>query len=372
MRTSIYLCSLVCVLAYGHPAFAYNVFYCDDSNIPMHNLADEQTLLVAPDVSSSDWESQIETAFALFNQSVSPMIVLMASDNNGAAVANMESELFWDDTTPAPCTTKQYDCATHAIVEADLRLPSSARDNYVSSDNKHDIDWYAGANDIASHQVGNYITSAVLHELGHVAGMLHTTDQYSLMGDSRKFMHANGAQLSAYLGTDANAGLNYLYGAGPATTDVSVSHWKYDPTARVGDDYAEHRRVQVFDAQGSLVGSQYGVNGTEDSDQYQLVRGATYNFEFTFENNGIAEQTFDTDLYLSGDDTIDSSDQWLRRISGTSSGLDRTTNSWITLTMPTDAQVGPNYYIGAIVDPDGVLEEQDEFNATYVPVVFVE
>ena len=370
MRVVLCAASLLVVLTFTSRAFAYRLEYCDGSSVPLRTEGNTRLMFVAQDVVESDWWSRIETAFEIMNHNASAFNLWVWQGQDPPDLENTVTEVYWATGISAPMTTPYVDCATNSIVAADVRLPSDYRSDYVLSDNKNDILAYVGR-EIEGHKLGNYITSAFLHELGHVAGLAHTPRPYSLMGQNTRFVHANGSTLSTYIGTDTNQGLYKLYGAGAPYADLSVSHWKLDRES-LDEEISRHQRVEVFDAADNLVANDWGgLDNSEDAPQFQLVRGQTYYFEFTWENNGLEQLPMTAGLYLSDDDWIDPADRLLSVATGTIEGLD-TTTSRVAVPMPSDVEVGRSYYVGAVMDPDNQLEEQDEFNGTYTLVTFVE
>lgn len=68
------------------------------------------------------------------------------------------------------------------------------------------------------------LTSTVMHELGHTAGLEHEGDKVNLMGGDNLVV-VNGNAIRPYIGEDSAGGLLAIYGARAETNeDVSVSH----------------------------------------------------------------------------------------------------------------------------------------------------
>jgi hypothetical protein len=201
--------------------------------------------------------------------------------------------------------------------------------------------------------------NTVIHEYGHVAGLGHEDDEYNIMGADYNHMHCNGSTARSYVGEDACDGLIHSYGyfSGGSLQDVSVSMFEY--AGRSGG-YSVHNLCDVYEYVGgsAQILPSDGFNGQR---RYQVIRGNTYLFEFTYENNGENTQTVRAGFYLSTNSIISTGDRLLTTETFTlGRGTPNTIRSWVTI--PTSTCGDWTYYLGVIVDDNDRLVEADRYN----------
>lgn len=214
------------------------------------------------------------------------------------------------------------------------------------------------------------VDMTIMHELGHALGLDHETRYYNVMGGSTRYMTLwtcpGTDKVEAYAGEDAGVGLVELYG--PTSrylrNDLSVTHWKL---CGEHDGYSKHCFVHVRRVTTSSVSSDdfYG-----DMVRYNVTRGETYEFEFTYENNGYSTQ-YDVDIayVVSTNDKISMHD----KIILTTSCTDMVPNVPFTigteLTIPSSLTAGQTYFLGIIIDCNDVIKEYKETNNTsFIPI----
>lgn len=233
------------------------------------------------------------------------------------------------------------------ICEADVAFRSDF--SWTTSMSKLNLRAYGGPYDA--------FETAALHEFGHAAGLDHEADEYNIMGDDHNVLTCNGQVCRSYLGEDASQGLIDMYGryAGGEIEDLSVTLFK-----RIGRDgeYSTHRACIVQTAEGLSVGSA-SFNGQR---RYNVARGASYKFEFTFENNGENTQTCRAGFYLSSDSTIQTTDRRIatRTLTLARDGAAQTLKTNVRI--PTDLIAGQTYYLGVIIDDLNAVGEAIEHN----------
>ena len=202
--------------------------------------------------------------------------------------------------------------------------------------------------------------TTAMHEFGHALGLMHENDEYNIMGDDWNHIHLNGNVCKAYFGEDASDGAVAIYGVdGNAGMDVSVSHFK-----RVGTDgeYSKHDFTKLFDSDDFTIDNTILATGER---LYEVYPGQSLQAEFTYENNGLANQTADIGFYISDDNTIDTSDDLIKTKQLTIERDDVYTKKY-TVTIPTNLTIGYIYYLGVIIDDtDSINEIFEKNNASY-------
>jgi hypothetical protein len=170
------------------------------------------------------------------------------------------------------------------------------------------------------------------------------------MGDAYTHISVHDGTYRSYGGEDASHGAVAIYGlASGAGQDVGVAHWKWAGTR---DEYSVHSRCVVRGVSRSTV---------DGEPVFRVVRGASYDVEFTLENNGRSTQRPRVELYVSSNDRITRSDRLMASRRPT---LNRNVPFETTqrLTIPADLVAGDSYCIGVIVDADDAISETDENN----------
>jgi hypothetical protein len=202
-----------------------------------------------------------------------------------------------------------------------------------------------------------------VHEFGHALGLLHVNTEYNVMGADFEHIWANGSAAHGYLGEDASDGAVFLYGPWSFNyQDLGVAHWRY---AFADGQYSRHVKTAIYNAAGVLRPTVL-VNGETG---YRVNRGQTVQVEFTYENNGKDTQTVNTGWYVSTNDIISTGD----RLLATNTGMTLSRGDVLTyrrsLVIPNDLVGGKKYWIGTIVDIDGIVSDSvPSNNATYIPI----
>ena len=171
-------------------------------------------------------------------------------------------------------------------------------------------------------------SSVAIHEFGHVLGLGHEDTELSIMNSS---YHPNPQRLHA----DDRLGVRSRYPGAGGETDIAPSNWK---KTSVGSDPA------------SLVHSPRSA-----------VAGETITIEWTQENLGTRNVSFNVGFFLSADSTIAPSDTLLGRSMGAfqPAGTAETFSRSITIPAATPAGI---YFLGVCLDDDNALFEISETN----------
>lgn len=161
------------------------------------------------------------------------------------------------------------------------------------------------------------------------------------------------------MGEDASDGLISLYTHrdGIAIENVGVTLFKR--TGHSGE-YSSHGHCRMTNTSGTeLPYSTYSGQR-----RYAVDKGQRVRVWLTYENSGENTQTLNVGFYISTNSTISTTDRRFdtKRFAMRRNNVD---TRYFTLTIPRDLVSGATYYLGAIVDYDNALAENDEFNAAY-------
>lgn len=235
------------------------------------------------------------------------------------------------------------------LVEADVVFYNG--EAYTTSMNKTSLWSWGGAY--------RPFQTTLMHEYGHAMGLGHENDEYNIMGSDWTHIHLNGSTASSYLGEDASDGLVDQYGlySGGTNEDLSVSMFEW--SGRSGE-YSTHNLCDVYYTTGGFVSSS-SYNGQR---RYNVNKGSTYRFEFTYENNGETTKNFRAGYYLSTNNYISTGDRLLGTTNFTLS-RDNVYTYKRNVTIPSDLSSGTTYYLGVIVDDNYAVSEVDGNNAAY-------
>lgn len=235
---------------------------------------------------------------------------------------------------------------TGNLVEADVVFYNGVA--YTTSMNKTSLWPWGGAY--------RPFQTTLMHEYGHAMGLGHENDEYNIMGQDWNHIHLNGNTARSYLGEDASDGLVDQYGlySGGTNEDLSASMFEYSGSS---GEYSTHNLCDVYYTWGGIVGS----SSYSGQRRYNVNKGSTYKFEFTYENNGETTKSFRSGYYLSTNSTISTGDRFLGYTNFTLS-RDNVYTYQRSITIPSDLSSGTTYYLGVIVDDNYAVSEVDGIN----------
>ncbi len=173
------------------------------------------------------------------------------------------------------------------------------------------------------------LNSVAIHEFGHALGLEHEDRWLATMNS---IYHANAHKIHA----DDKGGLRHAYGSGGTHIDIAPTNWKKQNTSS--------------SVPADLVDSPTTAN-----------TGDTISMEWTQENHGTVDVTFDIDFYISSNPYISTSDRRLGTNYGASQNSESSSTFSRTLTIPTNLPEG-TYWLGVILDSNNQLAEYDEHN----------
>lgn len=303
------------------------------------------------------WQDVLAATINRFNENPSRFNFSLTTGDNSLGFKNGQNEIWAsDDSDYSPAVSFRWYgglafCANPHIKESDIIFFTGV--NWMAGMTKSNHYYYGGS-------FRPFQTTA-LHELGHSMGLGHENDEYSIMGDDRSVVNANGNTLRAYLGEDGSDGAVDLYGL-PATLsqDVSVAHWKY---SFADGEYSKNTWTVMTNSTGGALSSFV----TADERVYRVSPGQTVQVEFTYENNGASTVNPKVGFYYSTNSTISTGDL---RIGGFTPSLGRKDAYTVrrTVTIPVSATAGYRY-IGAYIDEDNAIGEVTSANnATYLRI----
>lgn len=218
----------------------------------------------------------------------------------------------------------------------------------------------------------DYFVGALLHEMGHGAGLEHVDYLYNIMGSDVSHVNTNGNAVRAYVGEDAGRGDVYLYGNDPLVIqDLGVSHWKY---AGSKGGYSKHERCEIYVAGSDTPAPLDGDNTAAGMPVYKASVASNFDVEFTYDNNGQDNQTgVNIGFYVSTNSKISTLDTKIDStvFSSFKAGQPATLRHRVTipdvLKNGNVVQEGQVYFLGVIVDDTGDISEiTEKNNATYL------
>lgn len=301
------------------------------------------------------WRDALTESVSKWNSNPSKFFFNLTVDDPDTEVGNGENEVWFtnDDNVlngmPAK-TAISWDIGcnvTEVDTVFDNRLP------YTPFTNKSTLGAYGGSS--------RPFQTTASHELGHALLLDHENRFYNIMGEDFTHLHTNAGVAKTYPGEDASNGAVFLYGLfSTPLNDLSVSHWKL--SGKTGG-YSLHGRTQIFDTSEAVLSS-YNDAGEP---RYYVNRGQQVQVELTYENNGAEKKTVNFGHYISTNQDITTFDTLIRESSLTL-GRDTPLTTRHIVTIPSSLAPG-KYYIGAIVDKNNVVSEQDETNnSTYIAI----
>ncbi len=298
----------------------------------------------------STWRSALKEAVARLNDNAAGFTFKISYTSTPPSLGNGRSEVWITNISP-PGVTNYWWNGSCKLTEADIRMDSSV--NWTTSTLKTNNQNYGGT--------ARPFQTTLVHELGHAMGLGHEADEYNIMGQDWDHIHANGNTSRAYFGEDASDGSVFLYGVS-SDQDLGIVHWK---RTGAGGAYSAHGRTRLLNSTTNAELPYSVVNGER---RYKVNRGQTVKVELTYENNGNSYQYQDIGYYVSTNSYIST---WDTLLATRSLGLspDNVYTSTYNVKVPSNLSCNKNYWLGAVIDKNGSLAENNEWNnATYIPI----
>lgn len=344
--TTFVLCSTAIVLAAtARPARAYQM---TAASIP----GTSHTLYLNPAVPTTmpDHYTALQNAANKLDANASAMrFVLAVDDDVIQAPNNGESEV--DFVVNGPSTCGSLACTMRWVsggvtVETDVNFDVGYA--WVLTDDKADSIAYASGGK-------RPLVNTALHEFSHSLGAMHENLYFQIMGNAWNVVSTNGAHTETALRADTTAGLVSVFGPrASAVEDISIYHWEY---AGASGDYSTHMRTPIKSSAGVVL----APLGGPGEPSYSIAAGTAIELRQTVENRGSTAHTVKIRWYLSTNDLITTADTELDAMNiSLSPGAPNTFDH--TVTLPSPLTSGASYWVGAILDADGVLAEANEGN----------
>jgi hypothetical protein len=298
---------------------------------------------------------KLQTAAAKVNGNASAMRFYLASDDDvSRSLGNGESEAEFTSNAATICNSLACTIRMTSggdITEADVYFELDY--DWTLTDSKYDSKAYDAGEE-------RPLVNTAIHEFAHTLGVKHEGDVFQIMGNAWNVVSTNGDHTETVISEDTTAGLVSVYGpSATAVEDLSLYHWRHLGSS---GDYSTHARTRLSDPGGApmalLVGAFEPV--------YRIGAGTSVLVEQTAENRGSNSQEVMIRWYVSTDSTITDADTLL-----TSSSIELFADTPFTwsrqVTLPSNLTSGARYWVGAIIDDDDELTENNELNnAIYV------
>lgn len=317
------------------------------------------TLYASPDIALTlpDHFESLENAANKLNANPSTMRLTLATDNDYVVAGNNgESEVAMVPSGAAglcgsiACTLNWS--AGGTIVESDVYFDMSH--DWATTDLKAESKAYAPGE-------GRPLLNTALHEFSHALGLKHEADVFNVLGNAWNVVSTNGLTTESVISEDTSNGLIAHYGERvDINEDLSLYHWHHVGSS---NGYSNHGRTAVTDIADLSLAAAAPFDPSLNEPAWYVTSGQQIKVEQTAENRGTA-QTVTIKWYLSTNSTITTSDTLLATSSITK-GRNGPYTWTRTLTLP--ANLNGRYWVGAIIDSEDVLAEQNEINnAIYI------
>lgn len=302
----------------------------------------------------SPWYEALKDAVTKWNYTGSAFHFSLISDDSSFELQNGQSEVWFNNSAEdlKGSYGRTYwwaDPATCKLTEADILFDIDAP--WTASKLRSDSLAYDGTL--------IPFRAVAMHELGHACGSGHTADTYSVMGNASHHVHANGDSTRYYPGENDVHESIQVYGKTTAGhEDVSVVHWRYSGQS---GGYSTHARTRLFDLDGKELPK---VSGASDdvAAEYDVVSGFPIRVEFTLENRGTSMKQVMLTFLTSSNDVISSGDEYLGSEPVSLNVKFANTIKSKPMTIHPLLTPGQSYYVGAIIDSTGLVDEVLETN----------
>jgi hypothetical protein len=296
--------------------------------------------------------AMLQNAESKVNANVSALRFSMSRDDDySVGTSNGESEVWM--TVGADTLCSSIACT---IIRTD------GRGNFVETDVIFELmfEWALTDNktDSVSYNISKRrpLLNTAIHEFGHSLGLKHESGHFQVMGNAWNVVSTNGPLTESVISEDSSEGLVSVYGTRSASLeDLSLYHWK-----RTGESegYSNHGRVAIYTGSGTELAAVAAM----DEPTYKVNAGDSIIVEMTAENRGQSRQTVSLGIYLSTNDTITTNDILLDNRYIVLSRDSPWTFKDTGVDLPDCLASGSSWWIGAIIDNDGSLSEQNEIN----------
>jgi hypothetical protein len=374
---------LLCL--FTHSAFAYNLVkvdgklfrWCDGFptlNIDTKTFPDGSSMQASLVAAIEEWnQNPTEFQFGVdFNATG-------AFDNEDEVVELMMVKATDKGLSGAPAIALWFSF-DECLADSDLLFSQGV--NWTTSIQTKDLNEYTVGG-------GRSFQATAMHELGHVVGMHHENEVFSIMGVDWKHLSTNGDSARAFVGGDGKEGARKLYDFASEGSDAELSNWTISNYKFLGKytkqpEYGDATRTEVFNSlTGAILDSVVYdpvtlLSSAGDATKtqvpfYKVYPGQVVDAEFTFSSAAYTHKTtVDVIGVFSKNNQITSQDEKLMSTDLYCS-LSGCVNTFpLEMTVPFTAKPNTVAFLGAIVNPQGseqeILEYTKNDNATYVPV----
>jgi hypothetical protein len=343
-------------------AWSYTITQCNGGNYVRWNDA---TVNVRPSstFTGTSWLQPLLDTINEVESHAGELNMTVTTGDNSVGFDNGQSEIWWTSSvivggTERPAAATGSSSCGSGITERDIRFNNTW--NWDLSQSLSNLTQIGGS--------ARSFRGVALHELGHLIGLGHVTDTYSIMGADSDHVHLDQNSGRHYFGEDSTRGATVLYGSTPILeglfNDLAVTSFR-----RTGSNngYSTHGPVRIFNSGGSQLATFTDANGVQG---YKVNKGQSVNVEFGYENLGYAFiGSVRMRYFISTNNLISTSDLLISTQNNMQFATDVVSYWQKALAIPSNLTSGNTYYLGVIIGrEDGSQDINPNNDTSYIPI----
>lgn len=344
------------------PSWGYVITQCSNGNY-LKWKDNKVTLRPSASFNGTGWLQPLIDMIDEVEQHAGQLSMSVVTGDNSVGFDNGQSEIWWAGSvivggTERPAAATAYASCSKGITEMDVRFNNTWK--WDLTQNLSNLTGIGGSK--------RSYRGVALHEIGHVIGLGHVTDTYSIMGSDTLHVHFEGDKGRHYFGEDSTRGATVLYGSSPIQqallNDLSVTSFRHTGSK---NGYSTHGPVRIFNSSDDVLTTFTDTNGVLG---YRVNKGQAVKVEFGYENLGYAFQNnVRMRYYISTNNVISTGDRLISTQTNMQFASDVVSYWQKSLTIPSDLTSGNIYYLGVIIDyADGSSDFRSANNTSYIPI----